>query len=137
MSNGIKLLVIDDDDINIFIMKKMVQKTGYNTDMVSKTNGQAAIDYLEQLIENNESLPDLILIDVNMPVLNGWEFLELYGTLSIERNIDMYMLSSSIYENDREKARTYKTVKGFICKPLSVEQISQLLQDAGFKLLET
>lgn len=136
MSKGIKLLVIDDDDINIFIMKKMVQKTGYETDMVSKANGQAAIDHLKQLIEDDQPLPDLILIDVNMPVLNGWEFLESYESLHIEKDIDMYMLSSSIYENDREKARTYRTVKGFICKPLSVEQVTQLLQDAGIRLLD-
>lgn len=136
MSKGIKLLVIDDDDINIFIMKKMVQKTGYETDMISKSNGQTAIDYLKELIKNDQPLPDLILIDVNMPVLNGWEFLELYELLHIEKDIDMFMLSSSIYENDREKASTYRTVKGFICKPLSVEQVTELLQDAGFRLLD-
>lgn len=136
MSKGIKLLVIDDDDINIFIMKKMVQKTGYEADMVSKANGQTAIDYLRELIKNDQPLPDLILIDVNMPVLNGWEFLESYELLNIKKDIDMYMLSSSIYENDREKASTYNTLKGFICKPLSVEQVTQLLQDSGFKLLD-
>jgi CheY-like chemotaxis protein len=135
MSKGIRLLVIDDDDINIFIMKKMVQKTGYETDMVSKTNGQIAIDYIKELIETNQPLPDLILIDVNMPVLNGWEFLESYEELNVEKNIEMYMLSSSIYENDREKAKTFKSVKGFICKPLSIEQVTELLQGASSELL--
>jgi len=128
MNSKINLLVIDDDDINIFIIKKIVEKTGYEAKMVAKTNGQLAIDYLKELIELNEVLPHLILIDINMPVLNGWEFLEAYEKLAIEQNIDMYMLSSSVYENDIEKAKTYKTVKGFISKPLSIERLIELFE---------
>lgn len=128
MTSKIKLLVIDDDDINIFIIKKIVEKTGYNVEMVSKTNGQLAIDYLNTSISANGTLPHLILIDINMPVLNGWEFLEAYDRLNITQKVDMYMLSSSVYENDIEKAKTYKTVKGFISKPLSIERLTELLK---------
>jgi CheY-like chemotaxis protein len=129
MNNEVKLLVIDDDDINIFIIKKIVEKTGYPTDMVAKTNGQAAIDYLKDLILNNQPFPNLILIDINMPVLNGWEFLEAYEKLNIQKDMDMYMLSSSVYENDLEKAKTYRTVKGFISKPLSIERLIELFEN--------
>lgn len=128
MSTPINLLVIDDDDINIFIIKKIVEKTGYDAKMVAKTNGQLAIDYLKDLQQNELSLPDLILIDINMPVLNGWEFLEVYEKLGILQDSDMYMLSSSVYENDIEKAKTYKTVKGFISKPLSIERLVELFE---------
>jgi CheY-like chemotaxis protein len=126
MDSKIDLLVIDDDDINIFIIKKIVEKTGYNINMVAKTNGQFAIDYLSTLAENNENFPQLVLIDINMPVLNGWEFLEAYDKLGISERVDMYMLSSSVYENDIEKAKTYKTVKGFISKPLSINKLVEL-----------
>ena len=126
MNSKINLLVIDDDDINIFIIKKIVEKTGYEAKMVAKTNGQLAIDYLKELIELNEVLPHLILIDINMPVLNGWEFLEAYEKMNAGQKIDMYMLSSSVYENDIEKAKTYKTVKGFISKPLSINRLIEL-----------
>ncbi|SDM55164.1 response regulator [Pedobacter antarcticus] len=128
MSTPINLLVIDDDDINIFIIKKIVEKTGYDAKMVAKTNGQLAIDYLKDLQQNDISFPDLILIDINMPVLNGWEFLEVYEKLGILQDSDMYMLSSSVYENDIEKAKTYKTVKGFISKPLSIERLIELFE---------
>jgi CheY-like chemotaxis protein len=128
MSDKINLLVIDDDDINIFIIKKIVEKTGYDAQMVAKTNGQLAIDYLTELKTTQQQLPDLILIDINMPVLNGWEFLEAYEKLGIDHEIDMYMLSSSVYENDIEKAKTYKTVKGFISKPLSIERLIELFE---------
>lgn len=129
MMRPINLLVIDDDDINIFIIKKIVEKTGYDAEMVAKTNGQLAIDYLHDLHKNEEVLPDLILIDINMPVLNGWEFLEAYEKLGIVTKIDMYMLSSSVYENDIEKAKTYQTVKGFISKPLSIERLIELFEE--------
>lgn len=128
MTSKIKLLVIDDDDINIFIIKKIVEKTGYNVEMISKTNGQMAIDYLAGVLSSAETLPQLILIDINMPVLNGWEFLEAYEKLGVPQKVDMYMLSSSVYENDIEKAKTYTMVKGFISKPLSIERLTELLK---------
>jgi CheY-like chemotaxis protein len=129
MNRKIDLLVIDDDDINIFIIKKIVEKTGYDINMVSKTNGQLAIDHLNTILENNETFPQLILIDINMPVLNGWEFLEAYDKLNIPEKVDMYMLSSSVYENDIEKAKTYKKVKGFISKPLSINRLIELFNN--------
>jgi CheY-like chemotaxis protein len=137
MSTKINLLVIDDDDINIFIIKKIVEKTGYEAQMVAKTNGQLAIDYLKELIDTQQPLPHLILIDINMPVLNGWEFLESYEKLGITENVDMYMLSSSVYENDIEKAKTYKTVKGFISKPLSIERLIELFEGKNIEPIQS
>lgn len=124
----INLLIIDDDDINIFIIRKIVEKTGFKVNMTSKSNGQLAADYLAEIADQQELFPHLILIDINMPVLNGWEFLEAYDRLGITHKVDMYMLSSSVYENDIEKAKTYKTIKGFISKPLSIERLSELLK---------
>jgi CheY-like chemotaxis protein len=127
-ASKINLLVIDDDDINIFIIKKIVSKTGYDVDMVAKNNGQLAINYLATLENEPEKFPHLMLIDINMPILNGWEFLEAYDQLKLKAKADMYMLSSSVYENDIEKAKTYKKIKGFISKPLSIERLSELLK---------
>lgn len=131
MLEKINLLVIDDDDINLFIIKKIVEKTGFDVEMQSKHNGQLAIEYLKSLADNKEQLPHLILIDINMPVLNGWEFLEVLETLDIKTPIDMYMLSSSVYENDIEKAKGYAKIKGFISKPLSLERLKELLTAAA------
>jgi CheY-like chemotaxis protein len=128
LDDKINLLVIDDDDINIFIIKKIVEKTGFDIDMVAKSNGQQAIDYLSETITEHKTLPNLVLIDINMPVMNGWEFVEAYQTLGIEQNVDLYILSSSVYENDIEKTKSYSTVKGFISKPLSIERLSELIK---------
>ncbi len=128
MDSKINLLVIDDDDINIFIIRKIVEKTGFAVNMIAKTNGQLAIDFLLENRENAEVFPHLMLIDINMPVLNGWEFIEAYEKMDITQKVDMYMLSSSVYENDIEKAKTYKIVKGFISKPLSIERLIELFK---------
>lgn len=127
-SSKINLLVIDDDDINIFIISKIVEKTGYDVEICAKHNGQLAIDYIKDLLSENQNLPDLVLIDINMPILNGWEFIEAFEALDLKANNDMYMLSSSVYENDIEKAKSYKSVKGFISKPLSIDRLKELLE---------
>ncbi len=126
--NKLQLLVIDDDEINIFIIRKIVEKTGAAIEMVSKNNGQQAIDYLNKSIAEGKELPSLVLIDINMPVMNGWEFLEAYQELNIDKPVNMYILSSSVYENDIEKTKTYPLVKGFISKPLSMERLNELIQ---------
>lgn len=129
LDNKINLLVIDDDDINIFIIKKIVEKTGYDIDMVAKTNGQLAIDYISDTLANNkEKFPNLVLIDINMPVMNGWEFVEAYTTIENTPDADLYILSSSVYENDIEKTKNYPNVNGFISKPLSIERLIELLK---------
>jgi len=125
---ALQLLVIDDDDINIFIIRKIVAKLEMNIQMVAKSNGQQAIDYLKQAKAQQENLPQLILVDINMPLMNGWEFIEAYNLLHIDQHVDMYILSSSVYENDIEKSKSYKIVKGFISKPLSMERLGELIK---------
>ena len=132
LNHKLKLLVVDDDDINLFIIKKIVEKTGFDIDMVSRSNGQQAIDYINEAIAQNNPLPKMILIDINMPVMNGWEFIEAYEALTIEHKVDMYILSSSVYENDIEKTKSYKAVKGFISKPLSMERLTELVKAIRF-----
>ncbi len=96
-------------------------------EICAKHNGQLAIDYIKDLVENHEQLPQLVLVDINMPILNGWEFIEAFEALNLEVKNDMYMLSSSVYENDIEKAKSYKSVKGFISKPLSIDRLKELI----------
>jgi CheY-like chemotaxis protein len=87
------------------------------------------VDYLTSIANNVEIFPHIILVDINMPVLNGWEFLEVYEKLNIQRQkVFLYMLSSSVYEYDIEKAKGFKSVDGFISKPLTIERLKELLQ---------
>lgn len=122
----INLLVVDDDAINVYLIKKIIEKTGYNVVTESKPNGEAALDYLTDLIKNNGTFPNLILVDINMPILNGWEFIEAYQKLETNYTPSMFMLSSSIFDSDIEKSKLYSSVKGFITKPLGLDYLKNL-----------
>ncbi len=124
----LNLLIIDDDEINIFIINKIVEKTGFDINLVARSNGHQGIEYLKECMEQGQALPRLFLIDINMPVMNGWEFIEAYEKMGIQQPVDMYILSSSVYENDIEKSKSYDIVKGFISKPLSMERLTELIR---------
>lgn len=126
LSDKLSLFLIDDDDINTFIISKIAERTGFQMEIISRSNGKAALEYIQQLVDNHQELPDLTLIDINMPVMNGWEFVEAFEQLIPNSVNDMYMLSSSVYENDIEKAKVYSSVKGFISKPLAMERLKEL-----------
>ena len=94
-------------------------------------NGKFAIDQLYDIQKNNpEKLPDYILLDINMPIMNGWEFLDEYKRLNIDPagKSKIFIISSSVFSNDINKARSYPLVKSFISKPLSVEKIKEMFE---------
>jgi response regulator of citrate/malate metabolism len=71
----------------------------------------------------------MIFLDINMPKMNGWDFLDAYQ--QVEDKVKVYMLSSSINSKDIQKSETYEVVNGFICKPLVVEKLSEILKEEG------
>jgi CheY-like chemotaxis protein len=77
-----------------------------------------------------DKLPDYILLDINMPIMNGWDFLDEYKRLSIDPlgKTKIYIISSSVFSNDINKAKSYNLVKSFISKPLSVEKIKEMFE---------
>jgi CheY-like chemotaxis protein len=124
------VLLVDDDEINNFISIKLIKKALPNADIAACLNGKLAIDRLAKIQrENPNELPDYIMLDINMPVMNGWEFLEEYKRLNIDPlgKIKLYIISSSVFSNDINKARSYSMVKDFVSKPLNVDRIKELL----------
>ena len=125
----VRILLVDDDEINNFISIKLIKKVLLNTEISACLNGRFAID---ELIEMNRkdpaNLPDYILLDINMPIMNGWEFLDEYEKLDIDTagKTKIYIISSSVFSNDISKAKTYRSVKDFVSKPLNIEKINQL-----------
>lgn len=129
-AKSVSILLVDDDEINNFISVKLIKKTLLNTDINTCLNGKFAIEMLlEQKEKQPSELPDFILLDINMPIMNGWEFLEEYERLNIdpEGKITIYIISSSVFNNDISKAKSYPLVKDFISKPLSVDKIRDML----------
>lgn len=124
-----KVLIIDDDEINNFVCSKVIHKHEFASEVKTFVSGQEGLDYLQTVInDQNESLPDLILLDINMPIMNGWSFLEKYQALipQFDKHPVLLMLSSSVYEEDIEKARQHPEVKDYITKPLNQEVLDNI-----------
>lgn len=129
MSKAVSILLVDDDEINNFISIKLIKKAVDNTQITACLNGRFAIDELSEIQRQDPAkLPDYILLDINMPIMNGWEFLDEYKRLNIDPQgkSKIYIISSSVFSNDINKARSYPLVKDFVSKPLNVDKIKEL-----------
>ncbi|WP_370998462.1 response regulator [Mucilaginibacter sp. RCC_168] len=125
------VLLIDDDEINNFISIKLIKKALLNTEIMACLNGKFAIEQLTDIQRKDPAkMPDYILLDINMPIMNGWEFLDEYKRLNIDPQgkSKIYIISSSVFSNDINKAKSYPLVKDFISKPLNVEKIKELFE---------
>ncbi|UEG53534.1 response regulator [Mucilaginibacter daejeonensis] len=128
-SKPISILLVDDDEINNFISIKLIKKALVYTEINACLDGSYAIDQLLEIqAKDPDLLPDYILLDINMPIMNGWEFLDEYKRLGIDPNgrSKIYIISSSVFSNDISKAKSYDLVQDFISKPLNVEKIKEL-----------
>ena len=114
----LKVLIIDDDSIVLFIQEKMLKKYGVTDAPISFQYAREAIAFLK-----NQKSEDifLILLDINMPGMNGWDFLEEIKEMEISEKAYVFMVTSSIDNYDKEKAKKYKNVVCFIEKPISAE----------------
>lgn len=124
-------MIVDDDEIVIALHKIIVEKSGLSPAPESFTGGKEALNYLEE--QHQEGHSYLILLDINMPNMSGWDFLDIIQTKSISGHISVIMVTSSIDIKDKEMAEQYKHVIDFVEKPLNFDvckRIKQLLQIA-------
>ncbi len=119
------VFLVDDDPINNLINRRLLGKTGISNRIEEFLGGEEALEKINQL-NPDDSL--LIFLDINMPVLNGWEFLNRYLEKYPDRNDKIVILSSSIDFQDRQKADGYRVVSGFLEKPLTIDKINGQLE---------
>ena len=127
-----KILLVDDDEVYLFAAGKTIEATGLAEKVEVCNNGQEAINYLLNLMHNGIELPDVIFIDINMPVMDGWEFLEKYRELMGSRanEIRIYILSSSVDKNDIQRSKQYECVSEYIIKPVYTGKFIEILSSA-------
>lgn len=113
-----EIAIIDDDKITILLTKKRIQMCNLADNVVAFENGKSAYENFAERIKNNQTLPDLILLDINMPIWDGWDFLQEFENQFKDINLCLFMLTSSINPADKEKANNYKLVKDFLIKPI-------------------
>lgn len=123
------IYIIDDDKLFVFLTRKSIEETNLATEIKEFGDGQIAIDHLKQICSQADLLPDIIFLDLSMPVMDGWEFLKEYTELEdkISKKIKLYVFSSSISPHDIERANTIKAVTDFIIKPLSKEKFIEVI----------
>ncbi len=121
--------LVDDDELYQIITRKNLQKTGFPVVPASFYNGKEAFDALLEITQTGEQLPCVIILDLNMPIYDGWDFLQWYSQVGEElRNqISLYICSSSIDPNDHNKARSNPDIKAFVEKPMTTELLEEIL----------
>ncbi|WP_445383618.1 response regulator [Robiginitalea sp. IMCC43444] len=124
-----KACIIDDDPIMIFGMKLMMKQLGVSLQTEIWNNGQEAIEGLERLANKGEALPRVVFLDLTMPIMDGWDFLEALKQSSLpgKETMEIYVLSSSINPSDKTRALNYALVKDYIAKPIAEERLQQIL----------
>jgi CheY-like chemotaxis protein len=118
-----RTVLVDDDYISVFLTEKLLKREGFAEDMCSFQSPEKALAHVQQAIPNEP--PDLILLDLNMPVLSGWDFLEALKPYEsqLTGRCFIYILTSSLAPSDTAKAREFPLVVSLIHKPLDSIQI--------------
>lgn len=121
--------VIDDDAIYQIIVNKIIQRSELFSTANSFVNGKLAMDALLCIVENTaesvEGIPDIILLDINMPIMDGWEFMEKISLIKpkLNKKIIVYIVSSSISVEDKNKSETCADIIGYLSKPVTMHDL--------------
>lgn len=134
MASDIPIIaLVDDDKIFRFTASKTLQAAAITDKILQFDNGSDALQYLRNNLKNTESLPDFIFLDINMPQIDGWMFLDDYDELKggLTKPIRIYMVSSSIDPKDISRAKNNSNVKGYVIKPVTREKFAELLRQVA------
>lgn len=128
MAKFTNVLLIEDDPITIMVCDRIIKMTDFATNVISLQNGKYAIDYMRQIVGDGAPHPEVIFLDINMPVMNGWDFLEEFEELQAQLSLvpQIFILSSTVDPEDYKRAKSYSAVKDFISKPLSKEFLEKI-----------
>ena len=124
-----RFLVVDDDRSNNLICKCCLKRYSAETEIIAFLEPEVALQYIrDNYSDAHPQTPTVIFLDINMPVLTGWDFLKIFSDLppSLKDQFSIFMLTSSIDERDHKKAELDPLVKGFIKKPLSTQSIIEI-----------
>ena len=128
------ILCVDDDPITLMLCKMVISRASFAKEVITAQNGEEALNYFDELKLNHlgaeiKRYPELIFLDLNMPVMGGWEFLDHFsknGYASIFKHCKVIVLSSTIDPDDINKAKTYPMVLDFLSKPITKQMLEDL-----------
>ncbi|MCB7481766.1 response regulator [Christiangramia sediminis] len=125
--------IIDDDKIYVNLVKKIIEIKKLSENLLIYKNGKEALDYFKDIMENatdEDKLPDIIFLDLNMPVMDGWEFLNEFIKIknSLNKKITLYVVSSSIDPRDLERAKSFNLVTDYLIKPIELKKFEKIFE---------
>jgi CheY-like chemotaxis protein len=132
---GLNFMLIDDNEIDLFVNRKFIERTVGDVEILTFIRAKKALDFLSSLSIGTSSdyhfIPDIILLDLNMPEMSGFEFLDAYSRLQNKTltKTKIFLLSSSTNVKDRIDADRHSACQGFLSKPLSCEMVQKILED--------
>lgn len=118
--------IIDDDVIQVFLIKKLMEFSGVVGEVIAYKDGREAFEGLRERHKNGIQSPDVILLDINMPIWDGWEFLKEFKALNIYTDSKIYILTSSLSHEDFENAAFYGLENKYLSKPLDKEKLNSI-----------
>lgn len=123
------VMLVDDNEYDNFFHERIIKKSGKVNHIVAVESGKEALNYLTNSTMEELSHPNLLFLDINMPGMNGWEFLEEYKKLSHEQQVKILviMLTTARNEEDKARAKSIKPDIGFLTKPLTDEKFKDIL----------
>jgi CheY-like chemotaxis protein len=140
MSQKLKtILLIDDDEATNYIHTMIIEDAHFAENIVVMDSAIEALKYLTTTVDGKYPQPDLIFLDINMPAMDGWTFMQKYSTLDLNQQAKtiIVMLSTSLNPSDKEKADTIPLISGFMSKPLSEEKLIGLRDTYFLKTLKS
>ncbi|GAA4273327.1 response regulator [Aquimarina gracilis] len=131
MSSKIGLAcIIDDDSMYVNLVKKIIEAKNLCQNLMVFKNGKDALSYFEVILNNldKNSIPEIIFLDINMPIMDGWEFLDSFTKIKnkLGKAITLYIVSSSINPADIERAKNINTVKDYLIKPVTIDDLEAI-----------
>ncbi len=91
-------------------------------------DGESALNFIQSHLSDQSALPDVIFLDINMPVMDGWQFVEEFRKLNLDKKIALYMVSSSVDETDMKRSKEYNVINDYIIKPVGKHRFEELLR---------
>jgi CheY-like chemotaxis protein len=122
------IMCIDDDPITLMLFKKVINKALFSKEIITAQNGEEALEFFKSIKNTTTEQPQLIFLDLNMPVMGGWEFLDYFNKPEYINfnNIKVVVLSSTIDPEDVKKSKTYPIVIDFLPKPITTSMLDYL-----------
>jgi len=133
MGKAVVICIVDDDDVYQYTVTRALKSNNLVKKILVFSDGEEALDFVTDNIAKKDNLPDVIFLDINMPIMDGWQFLEEYVKIKprVGKQITIYMVTSSVDPVDVEKAEKFQEISDYLVKPIQPDQLRELVATLG------